>query len=214
MLRLRRSTLRGLLAAAFAAALGMACSSPREAAVPRGATVLVLGDSISAGFGLRPEESWVRHLGEATGWTMVNGGVSGDTSAQGLARLPALLDEHRPAVVLVELGGNDFLRKRPLDELRANLAAIAGRVREAGGRPVLIAVPAPSIAGAVLRNLSDHELYAPLAKDLAVPLVDEAIAEVLSRAEWKLDALHPNAEGHRELAVRVAKRLRALGLAR
>jgi lysophospholipase L1-like esterase len=194
------------------AGLLAACSSPSEPPLARGATVVVLGDSISAGYGLTPEQSWVAHLGVTSGWKMVNGGVSGDTSAQGLARLPALLEEHRPAAVLIELGGNDFLRKQSVPELRANLAAIAGLVRQAGSRPVLVAVPAPSIAGAALRSLSDHEVYRSLADEMKLPLVDEAVSGVLSKPEWKLDALHPNADGHRELAARVAKKLRGLGL--
>ena len=202
------------LCAALATVLLASCSSPTEAPVAHGSTVVVLGDSISAGYGLTPEQSWVAHLGTASGWRMVNGGVSGDTSAQGLARLPALLEEHRPAVVLILLGGNDFLRKQSLTELRANLSAIAAQSRQAAARPVLVAVPAPSIAGAALRSLSDHEVYADLAGDLKVPLVDDAVAGVLSRPEWKLDALHPNAEGHRELAARVAKKLRTLGMLR
>jgi acyl-CoA thioesterase I len=191
-----------------------ACSSPTESPVARGATVVVLGDSISAGYGLPSEQSWVAHLGEASGWRMVNGGVSGDTSAQGLARLPALLDEHRPAAVLIELGGNDLLRRQSVSELRSNLSEIVGLSRQAGARPVLIAVPAPSIAGVALRSLSDHEIYRSLADEMRLPLVENAISEVLSRAEWKLDALHPNASGHRELAARVAKQLRAIGFIR
>lgn len=200
--------------ALLAAAALAACSSPGEAPIARGATVLVLGDSISAGYGLRPDQSWVAHLGALAGWQVVNAGVSGDTSAQALARLPALLDAHRPAAVLIELGGNDMLRKLPTSDLTAALSAIVDHVREAGARPVLLAVPVPNVAGAVFRNLSDHALYAQLAEAKRVPLVDEAIADVLSRAEWKLDALHPNADGHRELAGRVAKKLRALGLLR
>jgi acyl-CoA hydrolase len=191
-----------------------ACSSPAEAPIARGATVVVLGDSLTAGYGLSAAQSWVAHLGSATGWKTVNGGVSGDTSAQGMARLPALLEEHRPAAVFIALGGNDFLQKLPVIELRANLLAIAGQVRRAGARPVLVAVPAPSVAGAVFRNLADHEVYAALARDAGMPLLDEAISEVLSRPEWKLDALHPNAEGHRELAERMVKKLRTLGFVR
>ena len=197
---------------AFALILAAACSSPAEAPLARGATVVVLGDSLTAAYGLTPAQSWVAHLGSTSGWKMVNGGVSGETSAQGMARLPGLLEEHRPAAVFIALGGNDFLQKLPVIELRANLLAIAGQVRRAGARPVLVAVPQPSVAGAVFRNLADHEVYAALARDAGLPLVDEAFSDVLSRPEWKLDALHPNAEGHRAVAERAAKKLRTLGL--
>lgn len=213
--RVVRAVLAALAALpALALVLAAACSSPAEAPLARGATVIVLGDSLTAGYGLTPAQSWVAHLGSTSGWKMVNGGVSGETSAQGMARLPALLEEHRPAAVFIALGGNDFLQKIPSIELRANLIAIAGQVRRAGARPVLVAVPAPSVAGAVFRNLADHEIYAAVARDVKLPLLDEAISEVLSRPEWKLDALHPNAEGHRELADRMVKKLRTLGLIR
>lgn len=79
-------------------------------------------------------------------------------------------------------------------------------------RPILMAVPAPSVAGAAFGRLSDAGFYAELAKRLAVPLIEEVIADVLSRAELKIDHLHPNAEGHRILSVRTAERLRRLGL--
>lgn len=193
-------------------ALLAACSGPKEPPLPARATVLVLGDSISAGFGLSREQSWVAQLAPLSGWQMVNGGVSGDTTAQGQARLAALLEEHRPQAVIIELGGNDMLRRLASRETVANLDAMIGEVRAAGARPVLMAIPAPSVAGAAFRNLSDADFFAEIAKRQKVPLIDEAVSEVLSKPEFKLDQLHPNAEGHRELAARVADKLRRLGL--
>jgi acyl-CoA hydrolase len=201
----------GLLLAA-ALGLGAACSGPKEAPLPRQAVVLVLGDSISAGHGLSREQSWVAHLAPLTGWQLVNGGVSGDTSQQGRARLPTLLEEHRPAAVIIELGGNDMLRRLSTRETANTLAAIIAEVRAAGARPVLMAIPAPSVAGAAFGSLSDAGFYAETAKRQKVPLIDEVVADVLSTPALKLDQLHPNAEGHRELASRVADKLRRLGL--
>lgn len=194
------------------ALLGAACSSPKETPLPRQAVVLVLGDSISAGHGLSREQSWVAGLVPLTGWQLINGGVSGDTTQQGRARLPALLEEHQPAAVIIELGGNDMLRRLSTRETVTTLDALITEVRAAGARPVLMAIPAPSVAGAAFGSLSDAEFYAELAERQKVPLIDEVVAEVLSSPELKLDHLHPNAEGHRELASRVADKLRRLGL--
>jgi acyl-CoA thioesterase I len=195
------------------AVLLFACDSrPKETPIPRGAVVVVLGDSITAGYGLNADSAWVMHLSQATGWQVVNAGVSGDTSAQGLARLPGLLQEHRPAAVIVELGGNDMLRRTGEAEVAANLEAIVNAVRAEGARPVLLAIPKPTVAGAAFGTLSDAPLYGELAARAKLPLVGDAVAEVLSRSEWRLDALHPNAQGHRELAARVIAKMRRLGL--
>lgn len=202
---------RLFLALALLLALG-ACSGPRETPVPRGAVVLVLGDSITAAHGLPREASWVSHLAGPTGWRTINGGVSGDTVQQGRDRLGALLEEHRPAAVIVELGGNDMLRRHPVADIRAGLAATVADIRQAGARPILMAIPAPSVAGAAFGNLADAGFYADVAKNNKLPLIDEAVAEVLSKSALKLDQLHPNAEGHRVLADKVAAKLRKLGL--
>lgn len=204
--------LAGLLLVGLVCSLVTACSGPKETPLPRQAVVLVLGDSISAGHGLSAEQSWVTQLAPLTGWQMVNGGVSGDTVQQGRARLPALLDEHRPAAVIVELGGNNMLRRQSTRETVLALDAVIADVRAAGARPVLMAIPAPSVAGAAFGSLSDAEFYDEIAKRLQVPLIDEVVAEVLSQPEFKLDQLHPNADGHRELASRVARKLHQLGL--
>ena len=89
-----------------------------------GATVLALGDSITFGIGASAETSYPTVLAKLTGWNVINAGVSGDTSAQALARLPALLQEHVPPLVLVSIGGNDFLRRLPEAQTRANIQKI------------------------------------------------------------------------------------------
>lgn len=202
------------LAAFFLAAVGAGCSAPKHPALPAGATVLVLGDSISAGYGLTPEQAWPARLAAASGWTVVNGGVSGDTTAEGKARLPSLLDEHKPAAVMIELGGNDMLRKVPTAETRANLMEIIGMVKSAGAVPVLMATPRPSVVGAAIGSLSAAEVYGELAKEQKVFLVAEAIPDVLSDKALKLDALHPNETGQRVLAKKVAQELKKGGFLR
>lgn len=191
--------------------LAAACSRPAGDPLPPGAVVLVLGDSISAGYRLAPEDAWPARLAERTGWVVVNGGVSGDTTAQARARLPDLIDAHQPTLVIVELGGNDMLRKQSVAEASANLEAIVQQVRDAGARPVLMAIPQPSLAGAVFQRLSDAPFYEELAKRLDVPLLADVVSEVLSDPALKIDQLHPNAEGSRLLADKAAEALRELG---
>lgn len=195
------------------AILGLAaCSGGKGDPLPPGTVVLVLGDSISAGYGLDRQQAWPTLLAERTGWRVVNGGVSGDTSAQGRARLPGLLDEHRPAAVIIELGGNDMLRRVPSAQTVENLEAIISEVQAANARPILMAVPSPSIAGAAFGSLSDADFYAELARRRQIPVLAEVIADVLSERDNKLDQLHPNAAGSRELAERTTKALKKAGL--
>jgi acyl-CoA thioesterase-1 len=190
-----------------------ACSGQaKEVPLPRGAVVLVIGDSITAGYGLGADKSWAATLVAETGWQVINAGVSGDTTAGGLERLPALLDEHKPKAVIVELGGNDMLRRHGSTETVANIEAMLEAIRRTGARPILMATPQPSIAGAVFAKLSDAPFYAEIAERQSVPLIADVLARILSTSELKLDQIHPNAEGHRQLGVAAAKALRKLGL--
>jgi acyl-CoA hydrolase len=191
-----------------------ACSARKAEPLPPGTVVLALGDSITAGYGLDPGQAWPALLAEKTGWKIVNGGISGDKTGDALARLPALLDEHAPKLVLVTLGGNDMLRKLPEEQTRGNLARILELVRGRHAQPVLLATPKPSIAGVVFQNLSPPPFYAEIAKERKVPLIADAIAEVLSDPALKLDQLHPNAEGHKVLAGKAFDALRQLGYVR
>lgn len=206
-------TLRVLLAAC-ALVLAAGCGGPKEAALPAGASVLALGDSLTAGYGVSPQQAWPVLLAGHTGWTVVNGGISGDTSAGALDRLPALLEEHRPVLVLVTLGGNDMLRKLPEGDTVANLGRMIDLVKASGAKAVLVATPKPSVAGAVFRTLSAPDFYRKVAKDHAVPLIEDAIGEVLSDPLMKGDPLHPNAAGHALLEQKLFAALKALGFAR
>lgn len=191
-----------------------ACSARKAEPLPPGTVVLALGDSITAGYGLAPEQAWPALLAEKTGWQIVNGGVSGDKTGDALARLPALMDEHAPKLVLVTLGGNDMLRKLPEEQTRGNLAHILELVRSRKAQPVLLATPKPSLAGVVFQNLTPPPFYAEIAKERKVPLIADAIPDVLSDPALKLDQLHPNAEGHQALAGKTFDALRKLGYVR
>ena len=195
-------------------ALAAGCGKPKEAGLPAGSLVLALGDSLTAGYGVAPAEAWPALLASRTGWAVVNAGISGDTSAGALARLPALLELHRPALVMVTLGGNDMLRKVPQSQTIANLASILQLAKARGARVVLVATPQPSVAGAVFRSLSAAGFYASVAKETATPLIEDAIADVLSDPLMKGDPLHPNAAGHALLTKKLFDGLKSIGFAR
>ena len=207
------SIARGFLAL-IVLLLAVACGgAKKEAALPAGSRVLALGDSLTAPHGVKPGEDWPALLAQKTGWVVVNAGVSGDTSAGALSRLPALLDEHQPQLVLVSLGGNDMLRKVPPAQTVANLGSMLDLVRARGAKTVLLATPKPSIAGAVFNSLSAAEFYADVAKDKKVPLIADALPEVLSDTALKSDQLHPNAAGHALLAEKIHAELKKIGFA-
>lgn len=207
--------LRYLVLLLAAAILLVGCGErSKEAALPAGSVVLALGDSLTAGAGVSKQQAWPALLEKKTGWKIVNGGVNGNTSAQGLKRLPYLLDHDNPVLVLVTLGGNDMLRHIPEKDTVANLNEILTLVRAHGAKAVLLATPEPNLMGAVFQNLSAPPFYKQIAEQQQVPLIDDAIAEVLSDPQMKGDQVHPNAEGHALLAEKIYEELQAIGYAR
>ena len=155
--------LRGLMCLMLALSLVACGEKERLPALPAGSVVLALGDSLTFGAGVTPDQAWPTLLAGKTGWQVINGGVSGNTSGDALERLPELLEEHRPVLVIVTLGGNDMLRHLPVREVESNLAKMIVKSRAAGAQVVMLATPQPSLAGAVLRNLSAPEFYARVA---------------------------------------------------
>lgn len=207
----RRAWLLGVAASVALAACGKR-KATLQPALPAGATVLALGDSITQGVGAEPETAYPAQLARLSGWHVVNAGVSGDTAAQALARLPVLLAEHRPALVIVSVGGNDFLRRLPEADTEAGLRRIVALSRAAGAQVLLVAVPRPTLAAAVGAGLSDHPLYARLASELALPLHAGGWAQVLGDEQFKSDQIHANAAGYRAFAQGLVATLRASGL--
>jgi acyl-CoA thioesterase-1 len=206
---------RHLLWLMVAAILLASCGKAvKEQALPPGSPVVALGDSLTAGAGVNPEQAWPVLLAKRTGWAVINGGVSGDTSAEALRRLPSLLEQHKPVLVLVTLGGNDMLRHIPRQETVANLGQMLTLIKAQGAKAVLLATPEPSIAGAVLRRLSAADFYREVGKQYQVPLIEDAIPEVLSDPQLKGDPLHPNVEGHELLSGKIFDALKEIGYAR
>jgi acyl-CoA thioesterase-1 len=162
--------------------------------------VLVLGDSLSAAHGIARDAGWVNLLQQrVTPRRVVNASISGETTSGGLARLPLLLAEHEPNLVLLELGANDGLRGLPLDEIRANLVQMLTLIRAAKARPVLIGIELPINYGPQYRD-GLRKLYRDLAGEFNVPLVPFLLEGVaLDPALMQDDALHPNAQGQPRL---------------
>ena len=197
-----------LLTAAALAACGK--KNPKHNALPRGSAVLALGDSLTYGYGANPTESYPARLAELTGWAITNGGVSGDTSAQALARLPELLREHTPRLVIISIGGNDFLRRQPENETRTNIRAIIQACKAAGAETLLVGVPGVGV-GAALGYPGDHPLYADLAKAENVPYYANGWSQILGKDALKSDQIHPNAAGYDTFARGLAAYLKENG---
>jgi len=211
----RRVALARGVALLAACAVGACSKRPavRARRVSAGATVLALGDSLTFGSGATPETSYPAVLAGLTGWQVINAGVPGDTSAQALQRLPGLLQEHRPELVLVSIGGNDLLRRLPEADTRANVQRICELTRDAGAQVLLLAVPRPSLAAAVTGSLSDHPMYAELAAALQLPLQANGWASVLADEALRSDQIHANARGYAQMARNVHDVALASGLA-
>jgi len=167
-------------------------------------SILVVGDSLSAEYGLERGSGWVALLSTRVAqrkvpWTVVNASISGDTSSGGLSRLPALLAQHRPAIVIIELGGNDALRGLALDMTRANLGAMARAATAAGARVVIVGMQVPPNYG---RKYADEfaGLFASVAKTEGATLVPFLLKGVADSAQadamFQADRIHPKATAH------------------
>jgi acyl-CoA thioesterase I len=198
----RRSQFAFVAAALFA--LLAATISPTARAETGAPVVLVVGDSISAGYGLTKGTGWVDLLAKRINaqhlvWRVVNASISGDTTAGGRARLPALLAQHKPAVVIVELGGNDGLRGGNLKSTKDNLEAMVTAIRKSGAQPVLIGMKLPPNYGPGYTREFDA-LFGDVAKSgntLFVPFLFAGIGE---SDEWfQPDRIHPTAAAQSKL---------------
>lgn len=206
---------RTFLALAALPLLLAACGKqPALPTLPPDARVLAFGDSVTYGTGAAAGEDWPTLLAARTGWQVVNAGIPGDTAQAAAARIQPLLDAHRPQLVIIEIGGNDFLRRRSQRAVKEDIRGIIGAVKSAGAQAVLVAVPELSLFGLAASKASDAPLYEDLAKEEGIALIPDVFSDILSRPELTADKIHPNAHGYQQMASAIHARLQQIGLAR
>ncbi|MEC5342245.1 multifunctional acyl-CoA thioesterase I/protease I/lysophospholipase L1 [Brenneria populi] len=178
-------------------------------------TLLILGDSLSAGYRMPAADAWPALLNQqwrtqAKPIAVVNASISGDTAAQGLARLPALLRQHQPRWVLIELGGNDGLRGFPAPNIEQDLTKIITLVKQADAQPLLMQIRLPTNYGRRYTE-SFSSIYPRLAQRFAIPLVPFFMEQVYLKPEWILeDGIHPTRDAQTFIAGWMAERLAPL----
>lgn len=177
--------------------------------------LLVVGDSISAGYGLSPDTGWAHLLAsrlsrESLPYRVVNASISGDTTAGGRARLPALLTQHHPAIVVVELGGNDGLRGGDLGAMRDNLEAMVSASLRTGARVLLVGMRLPPNYGATYTRQFETS-YRDVARSTKVPLVPFLFEGFAETNDWfQPDRIHPTAGAQPRLLDNIWRELKPM----
>jgi len=159
-----------------------------------GDTILAFGDSLTFGYGAAPSTAYPAVLEEMTGLNVINAGITGETTEQGRERLPKLLDEHDPTLVILFEGGNDILHRMPEDHTKANLDRMIRDIKAHGAQLILVAVPEKSLFS------SAAPWYTELAEEHDVPLEGSVVSRLLKKPEYKSDSVHFNEDGYRIVA--------------
>jgi lysophospholipase L1-like esterase len=204
-----RTTLRHaarLLVLAVACALVSACADrPKVARLPPDAVVLAFGDSLTFGTGASEAASYPSQLERLIGRKVVRAGVPGEVSATGLARLPQVLEEHHPELLILVHGGNDLLRKLDKAQAAGNLRSMVKLARDKGIAVVVVGVPEPGLL------VSTAGFYADIAEEFNLPYEGGILSKVLRDNALKSDLIHPNAEGYKKIAEALAQLLKETG---
>jgi len=171
---------------------------PRIDRLTGDSVILAFGDSLTEGSGANPDESYPARLAERTGFRVINAGVAGEITPEGLRRLPDVLKKEKPDLILLCHGGNDMLRKFNTDTTEQNLRAMISMAKEAGADVILIAVPKPGII------LKPAKVYKKLADEFQIPIDEKSLSRILQNPVFKADAIHPNAAGYNRLSQSLA----------
>lgn len=195
------------IALLFAAVCCGGCKKqPALAKLPASAVVLAFGDSLTRGTGASSGQDYPSVLAQLTAMRVINSGVPGEISRDGLARLPALLDQHRPQLLILTHGGNDMIRKIPRDITAQNLRQMVSTAKQRNIAVLLLGVPQPG-----LLLLSSADIYAQVAEQQGIPANLDIVPAILSDNDLKSDLIHPNAAGYRKLAEGIVATLREEG---
>jgi len=183
-----------------------ACSTqPKLPALSNDAVIVAFGDSLTFGTGSEPAESYPAVLEKMIGRRVVNSGVSGEVTGDGLLRLPEVLEREKPALLLLCHGGNDQLRRLNQQQAANNIREMIRLAQKREVAVVLIAVPAPAL------SLLPPSMYREIAKELSIPIEEKTLSSILASYSLKSDYIHPNAAGYHRLAESIATLLRKSG---
>ena len=183
-----------------------ACSNTELQPLKSGDVIVAFGDSLTAGKGVSEAQAYPAVLSELTGYSVVNAGISGETTQEGLSRLPEVLDRENPTLLILFEGGNDILRNYDLSETKQNLDAMITMAKNQGVQVALVGVPRKQLFS---RTAS---FYSELAQAHKLPLEDDIVASLLRKPAMKSDNVHFNESGYRALAVAIAQMLKDAGL--
>jgi acyl-CoA thioesterase-1 len=178
---------------------------PKVSKLASADVIVAFGDSLTFGTGASEAESYPIVLGQLIARKVVRAGVPGEVTEGGLARVQEVIDEHKPKLMIVCLGGNDMLRKVDEAQTKANLRTIIKTIQAQGIGVVLVGVPKPALL------TSAAPFYAEIAKEFNVPYEGKIVTDVLYQRDQKSDAIHPNAKGYRRMAEAIAELLKKAG---
>lgn len=187
--------------------LFVACgaSQPKLQPLAPDAVILALGDSLTYGVGATPDTSYPSDLERIISRKVINAGISGEETSETLLRLDSELAKANPALVIVCIGGNDLIHKRPNDQIKENLSKIIQTIRQHHAQVILIAVPKFGL------SFSAPEFYQELGEEFNIIVDDSTLPSLLKNPEYKSDYIHLNARGYQLLAETIANLLKASG---
>ena len=162
--------------------------------LPNDSVILAFGDSLTYGYNVAKNESYPAKLSTLTGLEVINAGVSGEVSNQGLKRLPKILDEHRPQLIILCHGGNDLLHKLDIGKMESNLRNMIQLSLDRDIPVILLGVPKPGLF------ISSFDIYKEIAISMDIIFIEDLIPDILSDKSLKSDTVHPNKEGYSLIA--------------
>ncbi|MEX2515296.1 MAG: arylesterase [Gammaproteobacteria bacterium] len=174
-------------------------------ALPTDAVILAFGDSLTYGTGARRDSSYPAELQRLSQRQVINAGISGELSADGLARLPDLLNKHQPDLMILCHAGNDILRKKDEQQTATNLRRMIALAKERNVQVVMLGVPAFGL------RMQTADFYDDIAADAGILYLPDLVSEVLAERRYKSDSVHPNAAGYKVMAEAIHAALRETG---